>query len=163
MARTPVSVPVTLPRMDAPVVDRKTGMVTDEWYRYFESLRERTGGDEDAVDGNAVNVAAVEDKTDAVQQEVTELKSNEIIAGRGLEGGGVISDGVEINAKQDDGWVASTGAGDKVTPYAQYTAVPASAAYVQAEATATRTAVAALSARYVALEEALFGTEALGS
>lgn len=147
-------VTVTLPRITDPVVDPKTGMVNEGWYRYFETLLARTGGDVDAIEGAATGIAET-------QEQVAQLQENTITAGRGLEGGGLITDGVELRTKQDGGWVASTGAGNKVTPYVQYVAVAASAAYVQAEATATRTAVAALSARYVALEKALIATEAL--
>lgn len=162
MAKDSVAVPVSLPRMDLPVVDPKSGLVNEEWYRYFDSLRERTGGDMDAVDGNSVYTSEVDDKTNAVQQEVTDLKENEVIAGRGLEGGGKISDGIEIQAKQDGGWTPSTGAGDKVAPYTQYTYTSASVAYAQAEANAVRQALADLSARFVALEKGLTLTEAIG-
>lgn len=46
-------VEVTLPPINQPLFDKATGLVTEPWYRYFESSRDRTGGDIDLVAGTA--------------------------------------------------------------------------------------------------------------
>lgn len=155
MADQSIPVDVTLPPIDQPLFDRASGFITEPWYRFFETLRDRSGGDIDAVDANKVATSQVGDKVDETNEQVAQLKENEVIAGRGLEGGGTLAAGVRIDAKQQAGWVLSTGAGDRVTPYVQY-ASPA-----QAELQAVSVALAALSARYVALEAAVYANEGI--
>lgn len=161
MAERSVPVAVTLPRIDQPLFDRASGLVTEPWYRYFESTRNRIGGDTDLVDGTKVAASVADDKAQEANEDVADLRTNEVVAGNGLEGGGAIGDGVRIDAKQDDGWVPSTGAGDKTTPYAVPAPFTVSNPPTQAEVQAIATALLALSARYVALEAALLANESL--
>ena len=168
MAETSIPVIATIPPISQPVFDRQTGLMTDPWYRFLESMRNRTGGDVDLVDGTKVAASVADDKAVsadekavAAQEDLDGLKENEVEAGIGLEGGGQIGGGIRIDALQQVGWVQSTGAGDYTTPYAQYTAGTANAAYVQADFQAVMDALAALSARYVALEAAMFLNEGL--
>lgn len=156
-----VQVQVYLPRMDLPVVDPKTGMVNQEWYTFFETLRDRTGGDEDAVDGASTTAAEAGQAAENANQGVEEVKAFEVQAGRGLEGGGPIDGGVTLSVKYDGGWVWSTGALDKTTPYASYVPVVGAVTYDPNQVTALSSALADLSKRYVALEQAMRNTEAL--
>ena len=45
-----MSVDVVLPRLDAPLVDARTGTLTREWRYFLQSLYRRTGGTDDEVD-----------------------------------------------------------------------------------------------------------------
>jgi hypothetical protein len=142
------AVAVSLPSIDTPMIDRRTGMMTDEWYRWFEDMQRRTGGDIDAINASADQIT---------------LKANKDITinvGHGLEGGGDLNNNVEIAAKQDAGWTAGTGVGNKGA-YAEYTGQTTSVGYVQAEAQATDDAVKAVSARLTSIEGALRNNEAI--
>lgn len=153
----------TIPPINQPVFDRATMLMTEPWYRFLETLRDRTGGDVDAVEGANVSAAQAGASAAQANDDVADLRTNMVIAGRGLEGGGAIGDGVRIDALQDDGWVASTGTGDKASPFAPYPAVTASATYDQVQVQALMNALRALSLRYVALEAAMFANESLTS
>lgn len=155
------SVPVALPRADLPVVDPKTGEINMEWYAFFEALRDRTGGDDDAVDGAGKSAAQANDGVKQVNQDVEVLKEGEIVAGRGLEGGGTVGEGARIDAKSDDGWVFSTGTGDKSTPYSPPSTMTGNATYDPSQITTISSELSNLSKRYVAMEQALRSTEAL--
>lgn len=161
MAERSIPVPVTLPPINQPLFDRATGLVTDPWYRYFESSLNRTGGDVDLVDGTKVAASVADDKAQEANEDVADLRTNEVVAGNGLEGGGAIGDGVRIDAKQDEGWTPSTGVGDKVTAYATPLPFTVSNPPTQAEVEAIGTALLALSERYVALELALLANESI--
>jgi len=168
MAEASIPVEVTLPPINQPLFDKATGLVTEPWYRYFESSRNRSGGDTDLVDGTKVAASVADDKAvdaddkaQAAQDDLDAVKENEIVAGIGLEGGGQIGGGITIDALQQVGWVASTGAGDAVTPYTQYVAPTFAAPPTMAEAQALADALEALSARYVALEASQFANESI--
>lgn len=156
-----VQVPVSLPRMDLPVVDPKTGMISQEWYTFFESMRDRTGGDEDAVDGAAVTANDAASSAQEANDDIADLRENAVVAGRGLEGGGQIGDGVRLDAKTDAGWVASTGTADKTTPFAVPAPITGAVAYTPSQITALSSDLTALGKRYRAMEDALLKTEAL--
>ena len=146
----------TIPPINQPVFDRTSMLMTEPWYRFLETLRDRTGGDVDAVEGANQSASQAND-------DVADLRANAIIAGRGLEGGGASGDGVRIDALQDDGWTASTGAGDKASPFAPYPVVTASATYDPVQVQDLMAALRALSLRYVALEAAMFANESITS
>lgn len=162
MAIESIPVTVTLPRIDIPLIDRSTGFVTEPWYRFLESMHSRTGGDADLVDGTKVAASVADDKAVDAKEDVASLRGNTVVAGNGLTGGGEIGQGVQIDALKNEGWTPSSGAGDKSTAYAQYVAATAAATYNQAAFQAVIDELAKLSARYVALEAALFANEALG-
>lgn len=168
MALSSVPVEVTLPPINQPLFDKATGLVTDPWYRYFESARNRSGGDIDLVDGTKVAASVADDKAvdadekaQAAQDDLDAVKENEIVAGIGLEGGGQVGGGITIDAKQQVGWVISTGTGDPVTPYSPYVAPTFAAPPTMAEAQALADALEALSLRYVALEQSIAANEGI--
>jgi len=168
MPEASIPVEVTLPPINQPLFDKATGLVTEPWYRYFESSRNRSGGDTDLVDGTKVAASVADEKAvdadgkaQAAQDDLDGLKENEIVAGIGLEGGGQIGGGITIDALQQVGWIASTGAGDPVTPYALPGAFTVSNPPTQAEVQAIAAAHIALAARYIALEQAMFLNESI--
>jgi len=175
MALSSVPVEVTLPPINQPLFDKATGLVTDPWYRYFESARNRSGGDIDLVDGTKVAASVADDKAvtadekavtadgkaEGAQADVDALAENEIIAGIGLEGGGAVGGDITIDAKQQVGWVISTGTGDPVTPYSPYVAPTFAAPPTMADAQALADALEALSLRYVALEQSIAANEGI--
>ena len=163
-----IPVEVTLPPINQPMFDKVTGLVTDPWYRYFESARNRSGGDVDLVDGSKVAASVADDKAVTAdekavvaQTDIDGVKLNEITAGIGLEGGGVIGGDILIDALQQTGWVMSTGTGDAVTPYATPASFTVSNPPTQAEVQAIATALIALAKRYVALERAIRDNEGI--
>lgn len=139
---------VPLPAIQIPVIDRGTGLCDTRWYRYFEQMRERTGGDVDQVDANTNDIEDKADKTTAIN------------AGNGLDGGGTLGANITIDGKKNTGWTGSTGTPNKGV-YATYAGHTASAGYVQAEAQATDDAVKAASQRIKAIEDALRANEAI--
>lgn len=154
-------VPVSIPRMDLPVVDPKTGMVNQEWYSFFEAMRDRTGGDDDLVGEAGSTAAQAQETAQKADEAVAKIEKEVIKAGRGLEGGGPVGEGVELRAKTSKGWVPSTGTADKTTPYVSHTPIVGEPVYDPAQITALSSDLAALSRRYVALESGLRTTEAL--
>jgi len=168
MAVASIPVEVTLPPISLPVIDKTTGLINEPWYRFFESARNRSGGDVDLVDGTKVaasvaddKAVTADDKAQAAQDDLDAVKENEVVAGIGLEGGGQIGGGITIDALQQVGWVPSTGGGDPVTPYALPGAFTVSNPPTQAEVQALATAHIALAARYIALEESMFLNESI--
>lgn len=149
-----VPVRVSIPPITQPVIDKSTGFISEPWYMFLDQLRNRTGGDVDNIDSAGSTAQEAKD-------EAQKAAEYEIVAGVGLEGGGKISEGVTIDAKQQSGWVASTGTGDRTTPYAKYVPATIGAVYSQTEIQGVVNALAALSARYVALEAAVFANEGI--
>ena len=64
----PTPVKVTLPPINIPVIDRSTGLMTTQWYRWYESIQNRTGGSADNV-SNAYTYADAGDVTTLTQAE----------------------------------------------------------------------------------------------
>lgn len=133
---------VAMPAASVPPVEKGSQLFTRTWYMFFETLRTRSGGDIDKVNDA---VTGLDLKVDA---------STEIVLGNGLTGGGNLTVNVDIAALQDTGWTSATGTPNKGA-YAVYAGQTVSVAYVQAEAQSTDDAVKAVSARLLAIEEAL--------
>lgn len=150
---------VILPAINVPIIERSTGMCSDAWYRYFETLRNRTGGDTDLINENATTIEQVNANV-TVLNTTKANKSVVLTAGNGLDGGGDLSLSRTFDAKKDTGWTASTGTPSKGA-YATYAGHTASAGYVQAEAQATDNAVKAASQRLKAVEDALRANESI--
>lgn len=45
-----MSVDVSLPRLDVPIIDTRSGRLTREWASFLQSIFRRTGGSDDEVD-----------------------------------------------------------------------------------------------------------------
>lgn len=136
-----------IPTITVPVVDMATGVATSQFYRFFETLFNRTGG----VNG---------DRTGTVEVRVTALEDDKadktliVTAGNGLTGTHNLSADFTLAAKQNTGWTAATGTANKGA-YAAYASPTISATYTQAEVQALADALQAATRRIVALEAAL--------
>lgn len=137
------TVKVVLPPINKPIIDRKTGLCDPEWYRFFESARNRMGGDTDQVEGNSETITTKANSSLTIE------------VGLGLVGGGNLEgDTVTIDAKQDLGWTVGTGTPNKGA-YVAYAGQAISALYTQAEVQALDNATRDNAARILAIEQAL--------
>lgn len=65
------TVEVSLPPINQPIIDRATGLVTEPWYRYFETIRNRTGGDVDLVEGASSLATSAEGKATTASEQAS--------------------------------------------------------------------------------------------
>lgn len=136
-----VKIEFGIPDISSPVFDRATGLMSPEWYRFFEEHARQTEKATTQVDANVASLGVIDGVT--------------INAGNGINGGGQIGDGsITINADKNTGWTAGTGTANKGAD-ASYAGHAASVAYVQAEAQATDDAVKTATQRIRAIENAL--------
>lgn len=183
-----MAVTLTLPPIHVPVVDKQSGRCDEAWYRYFELIRAKMGGDVDNIESNAnaaftaqqladANTASIVSlaltkanqtdlnvqilRVDDAEAGIAALQAITFVAGNGIDGGGDLGDAsITFDAKKDTGWTAATGTANKGA-YASYAGQTTSVAYVQAEAQATDDAVKGVSRRMVAIEAALRLNEAI--
>lgn len=114
-----------------------------QWYRFFQDLITRIGGDGfDKVTDNYNNIGTKADSDLAVT------------AGNGLTGGGNLMASFTIALKQDTGWTAGTGTANKGA-FATYGGQTMGVIYSQAVAQANDDAVKANAQRILAIEAAL--------
>lgn len=139
-----------IPTITVPVVDLTTGVASSQFYRFFETLFNRTGGvNGDRTGTVEVRVTAVEDDLDTKAD-----KTLTITAGNGLSGTHDLSASFTMDAKKNTGWTAATGTANKGA-YAAYVSPTISVLYTQAEVQALSDALQAATRRIVALEAAL--------
>lgn len=149
-----VALNIGIPDISDPVIDRSTGYMTAAWYRFFEEFARQAGVATETIDTNVNTIGEV-------QTALAGITAINIVAGNGLDGGGLLDGGpVQLDAKQDTGWTVGTGAASKGA-FAAYAGTAVSGVYVQAEAQATDDAVKAASQRLLAVEEALRANEAI--
>lgn len=180
---TDLKVDFNLPDISTPLVDRPTGLMAPEWYRFFEEFARQSDKIVPVVQSNIDGITGVSDQITALDAalvatqvdvatntgditaltvDIMVIDAVTIAAGNGLDGGGDIGSGdMTLDAKKDTGWTAGTGASAK-GGYATYGGHVASAGYVQAEAQATDDAVKAVSLRLRAIEIALTANESIG-
>jgi hypothetical protein len=148
-----------------PISEAITGgqYLNPAWYAFFETLRHRTGGDNDNVQGANDAAGSAQSSADAAAENANTRapKSLTISFGNGLSGSDHdLSGDFTIDTLKDLGWTASTGTPSKGA-YATYAGQVVSVGYVQAEAQATDNAVKAVSQRLKAIEDALRANEAI--
>jgi hypothetical protein len=149
-----VKINFVLPDISEPVIDRRTGLMDEGWYRFFEEFVRQQDIATGTIDTNVTTIGDV-------QTALAEIVAIDIVAGNGLDGGGLLDGGpVTLDAKQDTGWTAGTGTPSKGA-FAAYAGQTVSVGYVQAEAQSTDDAVKATARRVLALEEALRANEAI--
>lgn len=148
------AVAVSLPPINIPYVDKDTFKPTDQFYRWVETIHNRTGGDSG-------------DRFEGTEEAVNELASGKadktltVTLGFGISGTSAdLSANFTIGVLQDAGWTFATGTADKGA-YATYTAPVISATYTQAEVQALADALQAATRRIKALEDALRLNEAI--
>lgn len=81
---------VEIPNIQYPPVDTRTGLWVPVWYQVMEGLWQRTGGSEDLIFQNTVDISNKADK------------SIQIIAGDGLDGGGTLAADITIDVNIDE-------------------------------------------------------------
>lgn len=152
---------VSIPSITVPRVHPDTGVPTDAWYRFDETMFNRTGGiNGDRTGTLEVRMVAVEDDVTFLQQDVGDLQNDKadkaitVTAGNGLTGGGTLAANFTFDAVKNTGWTAATGTANKGV-YATYNTGTASAGYVQAELQSVMDALQAATRRIKALEDAL--------
>lgn len=134
---------VALPAINIPLIDKTTGLMSDEWYQFFESqIADTVSDSQDKIDENTSQIS---DKLN---------KDTEVTAGNGLSGGGPLEGGITIDALQDTGWTVGTGTASRGA-YATYTGQTISAVYTPSEAQTTDDAVRDVSRRLRGIETAL--------
>lgn len=138
-----IPVDVSLPHISTKFLDRSSGLITEEWYDWAESLTNRVGGSNDVIAGSI----------DDINSRVP--KTTEINTVSPLAGGGPLTASLELSFTANPGWTASTGTANKGS-YATYAAGTASGAYVPAELQSVMDALQAATRRIKALEDALF-------
>lgn len=161
-----MSVSVSLPQINKPI-HTKDGYCDPDWYRFFETLQNRTGGTNDLVAASASTANAAHALASTAKNGLSDTivnlqdrasKETVINAGAGLEGGGDLSGDSTLSVIQDTGWTPGTGTSNKGA-FAAYGGATMSGGYVQAEAQATNDAVKAASQRILAIEQALLHNE----
>lgn len=142
------SVKTSLPPINIPVVDPRTGTVNTEWYRFFETLRFRTGGDQDKVEATVQEVAVVKEDVAAIETGVTDT---EIVAGNGLVGGGQLGGQIELSIDADGGYTGGVGTPNKGA-FSTYIPPTPSGTYDPAQVSDLMQNLKATSERLLALE-----------
>lgn len=137
-----------IPSITVPVVEPTTGVASSQFYRFFETIFNRTGG----ING---------DRNASIEVRVLDLEDGKadktltITLGNGIAGTSVdLEDDFTIDALKDTGWTAGTGTANKGV-YAAYSAATISNPPTQVEVQALADALQAATRRIVSLETAL--------